>query len=553
MKNSRVCLLPPLLANQIAAGEVVERPASVVKELVENSLDAGATQIEVELEEGGVRLIRVVDDGIGIHPEDMALSLARHATSKITSIDDLHGVQSLGFRGEALASIASVSRLSLTSCRQGFAALVAQSEGLEQRVNLKPAAHPVGCRIEVADLFFNTPVRRKFLKSERTEFSHVEDWLRRIALARPDVAFSLRHNRRQIFYWPTRPLAGRLAQALGSAFIEQAKELQVEKDSVRLHGFLADGRLCRLPPECLCFVNGRAVKDRLLGHALRQAANEAQIPELAGALFIDLPPERVDVNVHPTKHEVRFRHARWLHDFLVSELLRCLQPSAPESAQQTPGDLAVMSDPERDLPVAGSRSSPASSVQESPRYYPPAQIKTSPPSAGLMQSSPLGRLVWLEREPMGILECRAGLWLFDAQQVQRQLLIRRLDQAFQGIGLIAQPVLIPRSLVIPIAEQQALQRLDLARLGMAIDVQEHRLKVLQWPALLRGLEPADFIELCRQHQFNEPDLEFWQRLADRMRFGNKPPRLLEELEVLWPLPARDWGQWLPWPGEPEES
>ncbi|HSG89005.1 MAG TPA: DNA mismatch repair endonuclease MutL [Pseudomonadales bacterium] len=331
-------LLSPQLANQIAAGEVVERPASVVKELVENSLDAGATRIEVDVDGGGARRIRVRDDGAGIAKDELALAVSRHATSKIDSLEALEAVRSMGFRGEALASICSVSRATLTSARadadSGWRLTV---NGHAEDVDLTPAAHPVGSTVEVSDLFFNTPARRKFLRTERTELQRIEDVLRRLALARMDVAFELRHDGRVLKnYLPAVDQASRerrVATICGAPFMEHAAHIEVGADGIGLTGWVAAPTFSRSQPDLqYFFVNGRAIRDRTVAHAVRQAFQDVLYHgrHPAFVLFLELAPGRVDVNVHPTKHEVRFRDQRAVHDFLFRSLRQALAELRPD-------------------------------------------------------------------------------------------------------------------------------------------------------------------------------------------------------------------------------
>ncbi|MDR5867339.1 DNA mismatch repair endonuclease MutL [Halomonas koreensis] len=331
--SQRIQVLDPRLANQIAAGEVVERPASVVKELVENAIDAGASRVEVELESGGARLIRVRDDGRGIGEDDLPLALSRHATSKIASLDDLEGVASLGFRGEALASISSVSRLELVSNTHddptGGWRVVVEGRRMEPRVT--PSPHPRGTSVTVRDLFFNTPARRKFLRTEKTEFGHVEEAFRRQALSRLDVGWVLRHNQKTIHQLrPGGDLVGherRLQALLGRAFLENALHLDIETGGLRLWGWVGLPTHSRAQADQqYFFVNGRVVRDRLVAHAIRQAYRDVLFHgrHPVFVLYLEVDPTVVDVNVHPTKHEVRFRDGRMVHDFLFSSLHRAL-------------------------------------------------------------------------------------------------------------------------------------------------------------------------------------------------------------------------------------
>ncbi|GED43270.1 DNA mismatch repair endonuclease MutL [Cobetia marina] len=339
-RERRIRILNPRLANQIAAGEVVERPASVVKELVENAIDAGSTRIELELEGGGARLIRVRDNGCGITEEDLPLALSRHATSKIESLDDLEGVASLGFRGEALASISSVSRLELFSNvsdepANGWRVV---AEGREMSPRVSPAPHPRGTSVAVRDLFFNTPARRKFMRTEKTEFGHVEESFRRLALSRHDIGWTLRHNQKVVHQLrageDTLTVERRIGALLGRNFLEHALHLDIEASGLRLSGWVGLPTHSRAQADQqYFFVNGRVVRDRLVAHAVRQAYRDVLFHgrHPVFVLYLELDPTVVDVNVHPTKHEVRFRDGRLVHDFLFSSLHKAL-------AEVRPGD-----------------------------------------------------------------------------------------------------------------------------------------------------------------------------------------------------------------------
>ena len=321
------------LANQIAAGEVVERPASVIKELLENSLDAGATQIDIDIQAGGIQLIRIRDNGHGIPKDELPLALSPHATSKIRSLDDLIHVVSMGFRGEALASIASVSELILTSCatvtkHEDMAWCIKAKEG---QFDLAPASHPMGTTVEVNDLFYNTPARRKFLKAERTEYKHVEDVIKRIALARFDVAFNFKHNQRQVFSLPVASSdenkLQRLTRLINKEFIQSAVALNFENAGLKISGWVATGEYSRSQSDMqYFFVNGRMIRDKVITHAVRQAFQDTLYPGRfpVYVLQLEMDAEQVDVNVHPTKHEVRFRQGRLIHDFLFYSLREAL-------------------------------------------------------------------------------------------------------------------------------------------------------------------------------------------------------------------------------------
>lgn len=324
---SRIAALPDHLVNQIAAGEVVERPANALKEIVENSIDAGATAIEVELAGGGIRLIRVSDNGLGIHPDDIKLALHRHATSKIKTLNDLEHVASMGFRGEGLASIASVSRLTLTS-RQDGSAHATQVKAEDGKLSSPTAAaHPVGTTIEAAELFFNTPARRKFLKSENTEYAHCATMLERLALAHPHIAFSLKRDGKQVFKLPAQSLHERIAAIVGEDFQAASLEIDSGNGALRLYGAIAKPTFAKgKTDKQYCFVNHRFVRDKVMLHAVKQAYRDVLHNALTPAfvLFLDLPPEAVDVNVHPTKTEIRFRDSQQVHQLVFHTLNKAL-------------------------------------------------------------------------------------------------------------------------------------------------------------------------------------------------------------------------------------
>ena len=334
-------LLSPQLANQIAAGEVVERPASVVKELLENSLDAGATKIEIDIEKGGHKRIRIKDNGSGIVKSELQLALSRHATSKITTLDDLEQILSLGFRGEALASISSVSRLTLTSRTESQGeAWQAYCEGREMAVNIQPAAHPVGTTIDVADLFYNTPARRKFLRTEKTEFQHIEEVIKRIALSYPKVSFVLKHNdkvAKRFIADKAGSLATRIGAVVGQKFVQNAVHISTEYEGLHIDAWLGNEAMLRSSNDCqFSFVNGRGMRDKLIMHAIRQAYESVWgvVEQPSFVVYLTVNPKDVDVNVHPAKHEVRFQQGRLVHDFIcktVSDALHAMTDEQPLS------------------------------------------------------------------------------------------------------------------------------------------------------------------------------------------------------------------------------
>ncbi len=324
---SRIHALPDHLINQIAAGEVVERPANALKEIVENSLDAGATEVVIELAGGGIKLIRVSDNGSGMVADDLPLALSRHATSKISQLSDLEQVRSMGFRGEGLASIASVSRLTLTSrtAEQAHAAEIRAEDGVLSAVGA--AAHPVGTTVQVSELFFNTPARRKFLKSESTEYAHCATMLQRLALAHPQVAFSLKHNGKVVFDYPIQSLVERVGEIMGAEFQAACLAVDSGENVLRVHGFVSKPTFAKGKSDTqFCFVNQRFVRDKVILHAVKQAYRDVLHQQITPAfvLFLELPPEWVDVNVHPTKTEIRFRDSQAVHQVVFHAVNKVL-------------------------------------------------------------------------------------------------------------------------------------------------------------------------------------------------------------------------------------
>ena len=364
---SRIAALPDHLVNQIAAGEVVERPANALKEIVENSIDAGATTIEVELAGGGIRLIRVSDNGGGIHPDDIELALHRHATSKIKTLNDLEHVASMGFRGEGLASIASVSRLTLTS-RQDGSAHATQVKAEDGKLSSPTAAaHPVGTTIEAAELFFNTPARRKFLKSENTEYAHCATMLERLALAHPHIAFSLKRDGKQVFKLPAQSLHERIAAIVGEDFQAASLEIDSGNGALRLYGAIAKPTFAKgKTDKQYCFVNHRFVRDKVMLHAVKQAYRDVLHNALTPAfvLFLDLPPEAVDVNVHPTKTEIRFRDSQQVHQLVFHTLNKALADTRADLTESVGNAGEVLHE------ITGIRPAATSSENEPSGFHP---------------------------------------------------------------------------------------------------------------------------------------------------------------------------------------
>ena len=439
--SQRIQQLSTQLANQIAAGEVVERPASVVKELLENSLDAGAKQISIDIEQGGLRMIRLQDDGAGIIAEDLPLALSRHATSKVSNLFDLENLTSLGFRGEALPSIASVSRLQIITRRHDAAQAscieVAASGDISE---VRPAAHPLGTTVVVTDLFCNTPARRRFQRGAKTEFAHVQDVVQRIALARPDIAIQLRHNERQVIKIAAAsesisPL-DRMARIFGQAFVESAYRVEEESDGLRIQGYAAPASLHRAQTDRqYVYINGRVVKDRVLSHAIRQAYSN-QLPEGRYAsylLHLEIDPASVDVNVHPTKHEVRFRDGRNVHDFLYASVQRSLQEQQSTS---------VVSEERIAVPPTTMRSPSSNEVRERAPVYAMPLREVSGNDVEL----PFGDVVSLLEKRYLLCRKSQQHCLIDTRSLLQELYQQRLrDESEQG-GIVSRPLLLPERL-----------------------------------------------------------------------------------------------------------
>ena len=376
-------ILSPQLANQIAAGEVVERPVSVIKELVENSIDAGSTQIDIDIEQGGSKLIRIRDNGGGIAKDELALALARHATSKISSLDDLDTIMSLGFRGEALASISSVARLTLTSrTADQSEAWQVYAEGRDMKPTIKPAAHPVGTSVEVLDLFYNTPARRRFLKTEKTEFMHIEEFVRRIALARPDVSFNLQHNGKLIKQYRASALEKRVELVCGRTFVQKAVKLDWQHDDLLIQGWVASNEISDLQ---YFYVNGRVIKDKLINHALRQAYISRTNEQQSYVVFLQINPKQVDVNVHPAKHEVRFHEARLVHDFVYQAIVMAL-----ESNQQLTDNEKVIITPNRQ---AAGENIFNQKITAEPKSYSTTNVLPKKPINHVKENAIYGQLI----------------------------------------------------------------------------------------------------------------------------------------------------------------
>ena len=562
-------VLPPQLANQIAAGEVVERPASVVKELVENSLDAGATRIDIDIERGGAKLIRIRDNGCGIKKDELALALARHATSKIATLDDLEAIISLGFRGEALASISSVARLTLTSrTAEQQEAWQAYAEGRDQEVTVKPAAHPVGTTLEVLDLFYNTPARRKFMRTEKTEFGHIDEIVRRIALARFDVTINLSHNGKAVRQYRAVPEGGqrerRLGAICGMPFLEHALAIEWQHGDLTLRGWVADPLHTNptLAEIQYCYVNGRMMRDRLINHAIRQACEDklGADQQPAFVLYLEIDPHQVDVNVHPAKHEVRFHQSRLVHDFIYQGVLSVLQqqlnaplaeeheaepvrPTVPENrvaaggnhfaqpaAAREPAAPRYSSEAPRPSPgaaAAGAASwphaQPGYQKQQGALYRqlletPAVERKSSAPAPaadGLSgHSQSFGRVLTIVAGDCALLERDGKLALLSLPVAERWLRQAQLTPEVEPV--CAQPLLIPLRLKASAAEKAALDKAQsaLALLGIDLQSDAQHLTVRAVPLPLRQqnlqiLIPELIGYLAQQNAFDVGNIAQW--------------------------------------------
>ena len=515
----RIRQLSDTLANQIAAGEVVERPASVVKELVENSLDAGASRVEIDLEDGGMRLIRIRDDGEGIAADDLPLTVSRHATSKIRTLDDLEKVLSLGFRGEALASIASVARFGISTATADAPHGSRLEFAASGEPRISPTAHPRGTTVEVHDLFFNTPARRKFLRAERTEYGHCEEVVRRLALGRFDAGFTLRHNQKATFALRACGTLAeqeqRVATLCGAPFLQNALALEVEASGLLLRGWVAQPAFSRSQADLqYFFVNGRVVRDRLVSHAVRQAYRDVMYHDRhpAFVLYLEIDPALVDVNVHPTKSEVRFRESRMVHDFLFHTLHRALAQARPGAAE-APARTAAIEAAAAAAPVAMPAAQhalwqrpDAAALAETVAAYRALGATTgaaalpSAPARGPGESDgdvpPLGYAIAQLKGIYILAENRDGLVVVEMHAAHERITYERMKAARDAGGVRAQPLLVPQVVAVSRREADCVEQhapalaelgLELARAG------EEAVMVRQIPVLLAGADIAALV------------------------------------------------------------
>ncbi len=552
---AQIHTLPSHLVNQIAAGEVVERPASVVKELIENSLDSGAGAITVEVEAGGTRLIRVADDGCGIDRDELALALSRHATSKIESLEDLEQIGSLGFRGEALPSIASVSRLTLSSRRQG----AEHAWKLEARGDAGPLpdALPQGTRVEVRELFYNVPARKKFLRSEQTEYRHVEALFKSLALSQARVAFRLTHNQKVIYQLPSAASLAdrrqRLAALCGKAFADSLVEIDVGHDDLRLEGWVALPTFSRSQADLqYFFVNGRLVRDKLVTHAVRQAYQDVLFHgrHPAYVLALSMPARALDVNVHPQKHEVRFRDSRAVHDFLFRSLHRALAEVQPERQVQSPGFALADAGPDSQRRQGGLGLAPPRprdrGVAESLEAYTALLAGVTPAPAAAETDDGVPPLGYALAQLKGIYilaENRDGLVVVDMHAAHERIVYERMKQSAEREDVVAQPLLVPLAFNVSPAEADLVDASQetFTRLGFQVErLGPEQLRVRAVPALLKHADSeqllrdvlADLAEHDRSARVEEYQSELLSTMACHASVRANRRLSLDEMNAL---------------------
>ncbi|WP_226643410.1 DNA mismatch repair endonuclease MutL [Microbulbifer variabilis] len=565
--HERIQQLSPRLANQIAAGEVVERPASVIKELLENSLDAGATRLEVDIDNGGIKRMKVRDNGKGIEREDLPMALERHATSKIYVLEDLEAVATLGFRGEALASISSVARLNLTSSRdESGKGWQVSAEGRDMQAQLAPAAHPRGTTVDVRDLFFNTPARRKFLRTEKTEFNRIDDTIKRLALSRFDVSISLRHNGKGVHNLRAGSgrveMERRVAQVCGPAFMQNALHIDVERSGLRLWGWVAEPAFSRSQADLQFFyVNGRAIRDKVVSHAVRRAFADVLYHgrHPAFVLYLELDPASVDVNVHPTKHEVRFRDGRLVHDFLFGSLHRALadvrpgqrddhaeeaevqesgvvekvsgiqagefsgqqkmplsnRPS-PSSLQQQMNAYGALHEPYRE-PAGVAESATSAAFQPSVAVAPMAvQMPTADDNASGEEIPPLGFAIAQLHGIYILAQNEQGMIVVDMHAAHERIVYEQMKLAHAAGGIQAQPLLVPVSLAVSQREADCFEERSEVFTSLGFVLQRagpETLLVRQVPTMLHGAQVEQLVRDVLSDLLGQGDSE---RIGERI-------------------------------------
>ncbi|MCK5727494.1 MAG: DNA mismatch repair endonuclease MutL [Thiotrichaceae bacterium] len=520
--------LPSHLINQIAAGEVVERPSSVIKELIENALDAHATSIVIDIEKGGHKRIRIRDNGGGIPKDELVLALSRHATSKIANLHDLEHVGTLGFRGEALPSIASVSRMTLSSCHQE-AEEAWQLSSMEQGSmgEPSPSSHPQGTTIDVYDLFYNVPARRKFMKTERTEYKHIEDVVKKLALSCFHCAIELRHNKKTTLLLSKAETQNeserRIAEITGSAFMSQSHYFDHQEGDFHLYGWIGLPTFSRSQSDMqYFFVNSRIIRDKVTSHGLKQAYRDVlfQGRQPAYVLFFELPPEQVDVNAHPSKHEVRFRQARQVHDFLYRTVYKVIADIRPAQSSDTLPTItnnkpiqenknSPQQVPLRGLSVSEQLSTYQQLAQPPTKYKRPSPIghKTNQDQSSFSKASKIFTPPSPEKEqltmpPLGyakaqlhniyiLAENESGLIIVDMHAAHERILYERFKSSYQNDAIRSQPLLVPIAIKVSSKEADFAEEYAemLKQLGFNINrLEKEKLVIRAIPALLRGTD-----------------------------------------------------------------
>lgn len=526
----RIRKLSPFVANQIAAGEVIERPASVVKELIENAIDAGSKRIDVEIEKGGQQLILLRDNGCGISADDLALAIEAHATSKIKDAEDIANISSLGFRGEALASIASVARLTLKShAKDATDAWQIQVAGKGQAGELSPCSHPIGTTVEVRDLFFNTPARRRFLRTEKTEFDHIYEVIKRVALSHFNIGITLKHNQKMILHVRAgddqTARQARVAKIMGKAFAENSLKVEFGAAGLNLKGWVGLPQIARSEiTQQYCYINGRMVRDKLINHAIRQAYGQQLEQGKHGAFILHLMinPEMVDVNVHPTKHEVRFCDGRLVHDFIFKSIHNALQ-TEPKTETVKPAHIEkseIKSQKITTLPgnsdIHDSKKTlfPKSKGVASVKQQMSAYQSLHPKSNNVTRkrrdaNSPLGRILGQVRGRFLLTENNHGLVIVDLSRARESVAYQYLKKSLQDESLRSQPLLVPVSVKLKEEEVRHIEQYHLLLTTLGFDIASsgpQSVTVREVPVVLRDVDmQACMYELLRHLQSAEID------------------------------------------------
>lgn len=525
---SRIQKLEQLLANQIAAGEVVSRPVSVFKELIENSLDAKATRIYCDIEKGGMQLIRIKDDGLGIHKDDLTLALKRHTTSKIKNLLDLETVKSFGFRGEALASISAVSRLKLISATTTHGGFQIVSPNLDGSPHLTPAGHPPGTTVEIRDLFYNTPARKKFLRSEKTEFEHIDEALKKIALSAFPIHFFLKHNNKLIRQYRAAHSmiehTQRLADTVGAYFVENAIHFESKLDDLALHGWIGLPTFTRPAGDLQYFyVNQRVVRDHTVNHAIKDAYHDylygGRYP--AFILYLTLPPAEVDVNVHPAKNEVRFKDPRLIHDFIFRSIHNALEKVRPENRALVPSRKIMLSDlPEKKGTHHSSTSTSTSyPTQKQLVAYQQLTAKITPcetttENLDPLTLPPLGWAIAQLHNIYILAENTEGLIIVDMHAAHERILYEKLKKEYAESHVRSQPLLLPVNVTLTVREAEKLieNQDTLQQLGLKLDqISQSVIVIREIPEIMKEANSAQLVRDIASDLLENPESHYLQK------------------------------------------